>query len=1003
MLKIMTLGDSLTWGVVNDNTNHEESGGYRTVLEDSLLSNGFTNPEDFDFVGTRDDTDNRRSGPDSLIDQDHQGHRGWTIDELLNGRDDDVAAGNIDDWLVSEDPDLVLLMAGTNDVLTNSISVAEAINNLESLINKITDSGAQVLVGSIPPVDETSNNVGDGESAKVIELNEAIANLVTNLNSDQVQFIDINSQLDLNDVSSDGIHLSLEAYSKIATIWHNALLPFLDPDTFDPETSASRETPVSIEAEDFDNLVEFAEGLATLPLTENSQIITDISVIELPVDLQNPTPITGTATTEFTLPDGNYDVVIGYFDENDGVGTLQVSVGDTDLPEFDLDQDLGSGVIRTQNFVRRTVSTGVEISNGDQITITGTSGFGSGGELVRIDYIEFIPVNDSPILNASSVEDFTDIEEDPISNQGNLVSEILATAITDIDTDAVEGIAVTEVDNTNGSWEYSTDGGSNWTGFDSPSATEARLLAADADTRIRFVPDENYNDEVSISFRAWDRTKGLVGQTADTTTNGGSSAFSEETAAATITVNPSNDAPVLAANDVEDFNDIDEDPISNEGNLVSEILATAITDIDTDAVEGIAVTEVDNTNGSWEYSTDSGSNWTAFGTLSATEARLLAADINTRIRFVPDENYSGEASISFRAWDQSEGVVGDTADTSTNGGSSAFSEDIAESTITVNTANDAPVLVNEEIEDFTDIEEDPISNQGNLVSEILSTAVTDIDTDAVEGIAVTEVDNTNGSWEYSTDSGSNWTAFGTLSVTVARLLAADADTRIRFVPNENYSGEASVSFRAWDQSEGVAGDTADTTTNGGSSAFSEETAESTITVNPANDAPVLIDDDVEDFTDIDEDPISNEGNLVSEILSTAITDIDTDAVGGIAVTEVDNTNGSWEYSTDSGSNWTAFGTLSVTVARLLAADADTRIRFVPNENYSGEASVSFRAWDQSEGVAGDTADTTTNGGSSAFSEETAESTITVNPANDAPVLIDDDVEDFTDIDEDPIS
>ncbi|NET53848.1 MAG: hypothetical protein F6K09_36000, partial [Merismopedia sp. SIO2A8] len=52
MLKIMTLGDSLTWGVVNDNTNHEESGGYRTVLQDSLLSNGFTIP-DFSVVATR--------------------------------------------------------------------------------------------------------------------------------------------------------------------------------------------------------------------------------------------------------------------------------------------------------------------------------------------------------------------------------------------------------------------------------------------------------------------------------------------------------------------------------------------------------------------------------------------------------------------------------------------------------------------------------------------------------------------------------------------------------------------------------------------------------------------------------------------------------------------------------------------------------------------------------------------------------------------------------------
>src|SRR5205823_3992119 len=106
---------------------------------------------------------------------------------------------------------------------------------------------------------------------------------------------------------------------------------------------------------------------------------------------------------------------------------------------------------------------------------------------------------------------------------------------------------VVAVDNSNGSWQFSTDGGTNWTPFSNPSASAARLLAADASTRIRFVPNADFNGTVSngITFRAWDQTSGANGGTADVTSNGGSTAFSIATETAVITINPVNDAPVL--------------------------------------------------------------------------------------------------------------------------------------------------------------------------------------------------------------------------------------------------------------------------------------------------------------------------------------------------------------------------------------------------------------------------------------------------------------------------
>ena len=87
-------------------------------------------------------------------------------------------------------------------------------------------------------------------------------------------------------------------------------------------------------------------------------------------------------------------------------------------------------------------------------------------------------------------------------------------------------------------------------------------------------------------------------------------------------------------------------------------------------MEGIAITWADNSNGSWEYSTDGGNNWSAVGAVSDTSALLLTDDANTRIRFAPAENYNGTAQFSYRAWDRSDGNPNATAgvDVSAAGG-----------------------------------------------------------------------------------------------------------------------------------------------------------------------------------------------------------------------------------------------------------------------------------------------------------------------------------------------
>ncbi|MCL1468668.1 DUF4347 domain-containing protein, partial [Argonema galeatum] len=74
-----------------------------------------------------------------------------------------------------------------------------------------------------------------------------------------------------------------------------------------------------------------------------------------------------------------------------------------------------------------------------------------------------------------------------------------------------------------------------------------KRIALQTDTRVRFVPNTDYNGTVNpgITFRAWDTTNGLKnGQTGvNASVNGGQTAFSNTTTTANITVNPINDAP----------------------------------------------------------------------------------------------------------------------------------------------------------------------------------------------------------------------------------------------------------------------------------------------------------------------------------------------------------------------------------------------------------------------------------------------------------------------------
>ncbi|NLX05086.1 MAG: DUF4347 domain-containing protein, partial [Phycisphaerae bacterium] len=178
------------------------------------------------------------------------------------------------------------------------------------------------------------------------------------------------------------------------------------------------------------------------------------------------------------------------------------------------------------------------------------------------------------------------------------------------------------------------------------------------------------------------------------------------TGSITVTISAaSNTAPVLDDTKNPALTAENEDsgaPSGAVGTLVSGLVDFAspsgqvdnVTDADSGALLGIAVTAADTTNGTWYYSTDNGTNWNALGAVTDTNARLLAADGSTRLYFQPDANYNGliAGAITFRAWDQTSGSNGALTDTSTNGGTTAYSSATDTASLAINAVNDAPVV-----------------------------------------------------------------------------------------------------------------------------------------------------------------------------------------------------------------------------------------------------------------------------------------------------------------------
>lgn len=119
------------------------------------------------------------------------------------------------------------------------------------------------------------------------------------------------------------------------------------------------------------------------------------------VSLKNTGYTQGSLAGAFTGTAGAYQVLVGYYDENDGRSSATVTVGGQST-QFVFDQDLPSNWVAPESHTTRTVMEQVNLNPGDRFEIAAQM---DQSEFARFDYIEFIPVSPSAPAAFTAVVD----------------------------------------------------------------------------------------------------------------------------------------------------------------------------------------------------------------------------------------------------------------------------------------------------------------------------------------------------------------------------------------------------------------------------------------------------------------------------------------------------------------------------------------------------------------------------------------------------------------------
>ena len=199
LTRIMPLGDSITQA-------DSEHDSYRRSLWRTLSGAGF----EVDFVGSH-RVHHRGPAPSDDFDQDHEGHWGIRVDEV--NRD-------LERWVRSARPDVLLVHLGSNDVFQDQDNASTAVELEESIrIARRVNPEIIVLLARIIPTDAPSVN------RDIEDLNSRIEALAMRVDSpaSPVRLVDQARGFDARVMTYDGVHPNREGEQRMAMRWFEVL------------------------------------------------------------------------------------------------------------------------------------------------------------------------------------------------------------------------------------------------------------------------------------------------------------------------------------------------------------------------------------------------------------------------------------------------------------------------------------------------------------------------------------------------------------------------------------------------------------------------------------------------------------------------------------------------------------------------------------------------------------------------------------------------------------
>ncbi|MGK0547937.1 cadherin-like domain-containing protein, partial [Halomonas cupida] len=680
----------------------------------------------------------------------------------------------------------------------------------------------------------------------------------------------------------------------------------------------------------------------------------------------------------------------------------------------------------------------------DNLTVTvndgGSNGSGGGEDITQGIPIAIAPVNDGPNVvvpgtqtlddgttvtfsdsngNAISVDDLADYEYLADADGETVNDRMQVTLEAALEDGATGTLGNFTLGNTAGiTFVEGTDGGSSRLVI---QGTRTDLNAA-LEGLVYDLGDSNNSDRTdNITVTLNDMANG--GSQIGGPGNAGAEDALPATAMFSVQISGENDGPAVQLN--PDGNDNPQPYTVEEDSYANRL-------------SGISITDPDDFGADMQVTVSVGYGTLAVGAVDGLEVR--PSDGNRTLTLIGSESRLNAAlaglaytpDADFHTQDVTGDTLTVTIDDQGNTGTGGSLTATAQTAIAVTPVNDRPVasggpdsldavnedtnggdgqtladLLSDNYDDSTDDQRDRVldgdtqGDGGNTASELSHVAIVGNDASVKQGV-----------WQVSDGQG-GWVDVPAGGLSVGSALVVTADTNIRFNPADDFFGEPGaldVRLADGDASQSIASGVqngsatlSDLSTNGGTGETGRWSAEAVglnITVSNVNDRPVGENASLEA---INEGNLDAAGNTVENLFGGVYSDATDDQTalggggdattdfGGIAIVgnAATSDQGTWQYSTDDGANWTDLATnLADDNATTLAGDS--RLRFVPvNGDYNDESgqgapgSLTVRLAD-SEQVATNGQDISNNLSETDTWSESVTLSTSVNPINDAP-------------------